>query len=91
MHIDIHREDDRGNIIRLPKPVKIRFRCKSFVVTSGSLSYKALQDVQTAKEIIAHEFSHSQLKTIDGLAGKGIYSEEFYERIRDAWVWAFLF
>lgn len=56
-----------------------------------ALSYKALQDVQTAKEIIAHEFSHSQLKTVDGLAGKGIYSEEFYERIRDAWVWTFLF
>ena len=35
MHIDIHREDDRGNIIRLLKPVKIRFRGKSFVVPSG--------------------------------------------------------
>ena len=56
-----------------------------------ALSYKALKDVNTAKEIIAHEFSHSQLGTIDGLAGKGIASEEFYERIRDAWVWTFLF
>lgn len=35
MHIDIHREDERGNIIRLLKPVKIRFRGKSFVVPSG--------------------------------------------------------
>ena len=56
-----------------------------------ALSYNALKDVNTAKEIIAHEFSHSQLGTIDGLAGKGIASEEFYERIRDAWVWTFLF
>ena len=35
MHIDIHREDERGNIVRLLKPVKIRFRGKSFVAPSG--------------------------------------------------------
>lgn len=35
MHIDVHKEDKRGNIITMLKPVKIRFRGKSFVVPAG--------------------------------------------------------
>ena len=35
MHIDVHRENERGDIIRLLKPVKIQFRGKSFVVHPG--------------------------------------------------------
>ena len=56
-----------------------------------ALNYKALKDVKTAIEIITHEFSHAQLGTIDGLAGEGISSDNFDERIMDAWVWTFLF
>ncbi len=35
MHIDVHKTDKRGNIITLLKPIKIRFREKSFVVPAG--------------------------------------------------------
>lgn len=35
MHIDVHKEDKRGNIITLLKPEKIRFRGKNFVVPAG--------------------------------------------------------
>lgn len=35
MKIEIHSEDERGNIVRLLKPVKFRFREKTFVVHAG--------------------------------------------------------
>ena len=35
MQIEIHSEDERGNIVRLLKPVKFRFREKTFVVHAG--------------------------------------------------------
>ena len=35
MKIEIHSEDERGNIVRLLKPVKIRFREKTFIVHAG--------------------------------------------------------
>lgn len=35
MWVDIHHEDDRGNIYRLAKPKKITFREKSFVIHAG--------------------------------------------------------
>lgn len=35
MWVDIHHEDERGNIYRLVKPKKITFRGKSFVIHAG--------------------------------------------------------
>ena len=35
MQIEIHSEDERGMIVRLLKPVKFRFREKTFVVHAG--------------------------------------------------------
>ena len=35
MKIELHSEDERGNIVRLLKPVKFRFREKTFVVHAG--------------------------------------------------------
>jgi len=35
MQVDIHKSDDRGNVIRPVKPIKIRFRGKSFVIHAG--------------------------------------------------------
>ena len=35
MWVDIHKSDDRGNIVTLLKPVKITFRGKIFVVHVG--------------------------------------------------------
>lgn len=35
MKVEIHREDGRGNIVRLLTPMKITFRGKSFVIHAG--------------------------------------------------------
>ena len=35
MQIEVHSEDERGNIVRLLKPVKFRFREKTFIVHAG--------------------------------------------------------
>ncbi|MEI3000952.1 MAG: DUF1353 domain-containing protein [Victivallis sp.] len=35
MKIEVHSEDERGNIVRLLKPVKFRFREKTFIVHAG--------------------------------------------------------
>lgn len=48
------------------------------------------EGVNSLIEIIIHEFSHSSLGTIDGLYAKGIDSDKFEDRIKDAWVWTFI-
>lgn len=35
MMVDIHRENERGDIVRLVKPLKIRFQQHSFVIHAG--------------------------------------------------------
>ena len=35
MWVDIHRENERGDIMRLVKPLKVRFQQHSFVIHSG--------------------------------------------------------
>ena len=48
------------------------------------------QGIRLLSEIVAHEFSHSQLYTIDGSMGQGIDSDEFEKCIIDAWKWSSL-
>lgn len=48
------------------------------------------EGIETLTEIVAHEFSHSQLYTIDGLMGEGIDSDIFEYCINDAWKWSSL-
>ena len=35
MWVDIHRENERGDIMRLVKPLKVRFQQHSFVIHAG--------------------------------------------------------
>lgn len=48
------------------------------------------EGIDLLTEIVAHEFSHSKLDTIDGLSGRGIDSEDFEQCIVDAWKWSML-
>ncbi len=41
-------------------------------------------------EIVAHEYSHSRLHTVDGPMGRGVDSDDFEECITDAWKWSSL-